>query len=94
VSDWKPQEKDYVAAREYRRLHAEEPIRTQGEQASDPYPENVLTACYFGITEEVSGNMDTNVEWPTDKLNYLRPCDVKERYKEDEEGGRTSATPT
>jgi hypothetical protein len=37
VSEWKPEDEDYVTAHEQRRLHAEEPIRTQDEQESDLY---------------------------------------------------------
>jgi hypothetical protein len=82
VSDWKPENKDYVPAYEYRRLHVEEPIRTEDEQVSDPYPENLRTACYFGATEEVS---EDNVEWSSDNFSCLRPCVVKERYEYGEE---------
>jgi hypothetical protein len=83
VSEWKPQDKDYLAAAEYRRLHAEEPIRTLDEQKSDPYPENLRTACYFVPTEEDSWDGDS-VEWSYDNFNCLRPCDITERYEEDE----------
>jgi hypothetical protein len=83
VSGWKPQDEDYVVAHEYRRLHVEEPIRTQDEQARAPYPDNLRTACYFGSTKEVCGDIN-GVEWTTDNFNCLRPCVVKERYEEAE----------
>jgi hypothetical protein len=85
VSEWKPQDKDYVPAHEYRRLHAEEPIRTQEEEASNPYPENLRTACYFGAMEEISEDDEDSVEWSSDNFSCLRPCVVKERYEEGEE---------
>jgi hypothetical protein len=82
VSEWKPQDKDYVAATEYRRLHTQEPIRTLDEQKSNPYPENLRTACYFAPTEEDIWDMGS-VEWSSDNFNCLRPCDITERYEED-----------
>jgi hypothetical protein len=81
ASEWKPQNDDYVAAHEYRRLHAEEPIRTQDEQASDPYPEILHTACYFVTTEKISRDDMNSVDWSSDNFSCLRPCVVKERYK-------------
>jgi hypothetical protein len=84
MSEWKPQDKDYLAAYEYRRLHAEGPIRTQDEQSSNPYPENLRTACYFGAREDSTEDMDS-IEWSPDNFSCLRPCVVKERYEEGEE---------
>jgi hypothetical protein len=86
--EWKPQDKDYVAAHEYRRLHVDEPIRTQDEQASDPYPENLRATCRFSTTETGSRGAGS-VEWSPANVDCLRPCVVKERY---EEGGRTYYT--
>jgi hypothetical protein len=79
VSEWIPQDEEYVPAHEYRRLHTEEPIRTQSEQVSNPYPENLHIACYFGTTEEIRRDMES-VE--SDNFSCLRPCVVKERYEE------------
>jgi hypothetical protein len=77
VREWKPQDEDYVTAADYGRLRDGGPIRTEAEQKSDPYPQNLGTACYFTIVDDISGMKE--VEWPKDVYNCLRPCDVKER---------------
>jgi hypothetical protein len=56
VGEWKPEDEDYVTAHEQRRLHAEEPIRTQDEQESDLY--SARTTCsFFGSKEEMSWDL-------------------------------------
>jgi hypothetical protein len=80
VSEWKPEDEDYLTAAEYQYFHSGEPIRTEGEQKANPYPDNIRTACYFTVTEDIRGM--TEVEWTKDVFNCLRPCDVKERFGE------------
>ncbi|GKY99566.1 hypothetical protein MPSEU_000910800 [Mayamaea pseudoterrestris] len=58
-------------------------IRTLDEQASNPYPQNLQTACYFGhsSSDEVEEITDSNgnVVWTSENYGCLRPCDVLER---------------
>jgi hypothetical protein len=79
LKEWEPQSKDYVPATEFLASHMGEPIRTESEQLSKPYPENLQTVCYFA-TQEGHLTGVTEVEWSTD-YKCLRPCDVKEHTR-------------
>jgi len=82
VNEWEPdQDKDYVSAADFRRLNSE-PIRTVEAQESEPYPENLRTACYFMPTEEFNEDAEI-IEWDYDMFNCLRPCDIQERHVDD-----------
>ena len=70
----------YVAVQHERGMSATDLIRTEKEQETKPYPENLRTACYFVYEkseEESTGNV---VPWHSgENLECLRPCDVKLR---------------
>jgi hypothetical protein len=70
VNKWKPQGATYMAAADYRRIHAGAPVRTSDEQLSDPYPDNLRTACYLTQKHGIGFAND---------LDCLRLCGVKER---------------
>lgn len=82
VRAWRPAvgPEDYMTAVEYQQLHAGEVIRTEAEQAANPYPGNLRTACYFKTAVNDTSNSKANyVEWSNEHFGCLRPCDVKER---------------
>jgi hypothetical protein len=68
VQTWKPTDEGYIAAHDYRRIHKGARVRTVHEQESEPYGNNVKTACFF---TQHGGEV-------TDR-DCLRPCDIMER---------------
>jgi hypothetical protein len=79
-------ETDYISARDFRRQHKEQNeeviFRTLDEQESEPYPENIQTACYFsGVVDELKELAeDEGILWNEVDLQCLRPCSILERY--------------
>jgi len=60
-------------------------LRTLEEQEDDPYPENILTACFF---TPQNGDLDVDVvEWSDaqHRGGCLRPCDILSRFEEEED---------
>jgi hypothetical protein len=72
VFQWRSMDgdKDYVSAAEYQRLHYRELFRTEAEQVSNPYPDNLRTVCHV-----LTGQNTTGIS----RQRCLRPCDIKER---------------
>jgi hypothetical protein len=66
-SEWKPEGENYMTAAEYQHFHSGDVIRTEEEQKYNPYPANIWTACYFTITEDISGMKE--IEWTKDVFN-------------------------
>lgn len=84
---------EYIAASDYKRQHAGELILTLQEQQSDPYPENITTACYFLPLEEDSLGERPVAMWSEDRLDCVRPCKIMERYPSGgDDGGGENAT--
>jgi hypothetical protein len=81
VRKWKPQDEEYIAANDYRRIHKDTPVRTMHEQESEPYRDNLKTACFF----------TQHRDKVTDK-DCLRPCDITERWSGTGNHVRYSAT--
>jgi hypothetical protein len=80
VREWKPQGEKYLTASNYRQLHGGELTRTQHEQETNPYPENLRTACYFVAKGDVrSYKPEEEVEWSSENFDCLRPCNVETR---------------
>uniref|UniRef100_A0A7S1YYF1 SET domain-containing protein n=1 Tax=Ditylum brightwellii TaxID=49249 RepID=A0A7S1YYF1_9STRA len=101
VQNWTPpaDSKDYVMATTFAKLMEDQPIRTGGEQEEDPYPENLITACYYDYEESYEQYADAEDEedhlpifmqvWEeTDLLftchHHLRPCLILSRGEEED----------
>jgi hypothetical protein len=90
VQAWNaPQGSSYISAADYKRAHPDNLINTLEEQESDPYPDNIYTACIFkeynetlrGRGENEYFNAETNeVYWtPLRDGACLRPCEIVSR---------------
>ena len=82
VHDWEPEEgfSDYETAIEYtNRLGGlEHAIRTLEEQESNPYPENIQTACFY-MPPAPDVPILPGTSWQERNFGCLRPCDIVER---------------
>jgi hypothetical protein len=55
---------DYISAEDYNRAYGDESIRTMLEQNEDPYPDNLLTACFYADFRDFSIEEDSpEEEW-------------------------------
>jgi hypothetical protein len=79
-----------VSAREWLAIHNNDPWRTSAEQVTDPYPENLQTACfvsvyrYFDELQDSDPDADKRImEWShsdeTSHMSCLRPCSIVHR---------------
>lgn len=109
VQAWGPRSEDstgsetYVSAVDFRNEDPNAVFRTIDEQKVNPYPENVVTSCFFQLAKESSDDDDEEEEdfvpeedddedtqvfwWQQEHMGCLRPCAIHNRY---ESMGRTS----
>lgn len=82
VQQWKPTTEPYLPSFNV----SVDVIKTEKEQRSDPYPDNIFTSCFYRYrtSEHLSQQQVSMDEWKdTDKnvmeLKNLRPCAILER---------------
>lgn len=81
VRNWQPKASDYQSATDYNASHFKDPIRTAEEQVTQPYPDNLQTACHFDMAiSQAALENDGKAEWKTsNKQHCLRHCTVEAR---------------
>jgi hypothetical protein len=79
--EWKPKPQDvtYMTLAEFSRRHGGQAVRTPSEQLSNPYPDNLQTACFFVADSHFRADNDETV-WANERFDCLRPCDIEERF--------------
>eukprot|EP00544_Gedaniella_sp_CCMP2646_P007037 CAMPEP_0202481502 /NCGR_PEP_ID=MMETSP1361-20130828/1038_1 /ASSEMBLY_ACC=CAM_ASM_000849 /TAXON_ID=210615 /ORGANISM="Staurosira complex sp., Strain CCMP2646" /LENGTH=590 /DNA_ID=CAMNT_0049109013 /DNA_START=43 /DNA_END=1815 /DNA_ORIENTATION=- len=90
IAQWQPTEKDklYRSAEHYTRTHDVSTIRTTREQQTNPYPENLATACFWDEDDPDDQATDAVYSWSDDEEidECLRPCVILDRYVHEETG--------
>lgn len=87
VDAW-PQEGDtYMSASNYVASSARAVLRTEDEQKSDPYPDNLRTMCFYSKHIPNPKPGEDHEEYSTfnegEENKCIRPCIILQRYEED-----------
>jgi len=82
LSNWNSStsEVNYIPAQRYNEQLANAPIRTELEQESDPYPQNLEIRCHSSlITKRKPANTNRHGRWESREFGV--PCRILDRYR-------------